>query len=61
MGCDGGDIEPQPLGFVEAPGGGSGQKRAPRIPCVGGRCRNLARAITTHRFGWWAVDGASRS
>src|SRR6266851_360999 len=30
MGCDGGDIGPQPLGFVvEGPGGGSGQKRAP--------------------------------
>ena len=29
MGCDGGDIEPQPLGlYVEAPGGGGGQKRA---------------------------------
>ncbi len=25
-----------------------------RIPRVGGRCRNVARAITTHRFGLWA-------
>ena len=30
MGCDGGDIEPPAVGVVvEAPGGGSGQKRAP--------------------------------
>jgi hypothetical protein len=28
-----------------------------RIPCVGGRCRNVARAITTYRFGLWAVGG----
>lgn len=27
-----------------------------RISRVGGRCRNVARAITTHRFGLWAVD-----
>jgi hypothetical protein len=26
-----------------------------RIPRVEGRCRNVARAITTHRFGLWAV------
>jgi hypothetical protein len=41
----------------------SGRRQRPeagaRIPCVGGRCRNVARAITTHRFGLWAVDGAS--
>jgi hypothetical protein len=30
MGCYGGDIEPPAVGVVvEAPGGGSGQKRAP--------------------------------
>ena len=32
-------------------------KAGARIPRVGGRCRNVARAITTHRFGLWAVDG----
>ena len=32
-----------------------------RIPRVGGRCRNVARAITTHRLGLWAVDAPSGS
>ena len=38
---------------------GSRQKRGARIPRVGGHCRNVARAraITTHGFGLWAVDG----
>jgi hypothetical protein len=34
----------------------SGRRRSEagaRIPRVGGRCRNVARAITTHRFGLW--------
>jgi hypothetical protein len=30
-----------------------------RIPPVGGCCRKVARAITKHRFGLWAVDGAT--
>lgn len=34
---------------------GSGRRQrseaGARIPRVGGRCRNVARAITTHRFG----------
>ena len=41
---------------VETQGGGSRHKQAPRIPCVGGGCRNVARAITTHYFGLWAAD-----
>ena len=36
----------------------SGRRRSEagaRMPRVEGRCRNVARAITTHRFGLWAV------
>ncbi len=51
---------PSRCGCCKTPGGGSGQNRAPRIPRVGGHCRNVARAITTHCFGLWAVDGATR-
>src|SRR5881398_119251 len=48
------------VGFVEeAPGGGSGQKRAPEFPRVGGAAGTRPRAITTHRFGLWAVDASS--
>jgi hypothetical protein len=39
----------------------SGRQRSEagaRIPRVGGRCRNVARAIATHRFGLWAVDAS---
>ena len=34
---------------------GRRQEAGVKIPRVEGRCRNVARAITTHRFGLWAV------
>jgi hypothetical protein len=51
MNCDGGET----VGVVvEAPGGGSGQKRPPESR-VWESFRNVARAIITHRFALWAV------
>ncbi len=57
MGCEGGDIEPSRWGCCRSSGRRQRSEAGARIPRVGGRCRNVARAITTHRFGLWAVDG----
>ncbi len=44
---------------VEAPGGGSGQKRTPGSRVWEGAAGTWPGAITTQRFGLLAVDGES--
>jgi hypothetical protein len=53
-------LSPSRWGCCRSSGRRRRSEAGARIPRVWGRCRNVARAITTLRFGLWAVLEAGR-